>query len=116
MILSIAKGSKRIRSTETILSKDGVIEMPKDSPGFLLLQQIRDESHRFAISANRKKKSKGVKFSALDQVHGLGPNKKKNLISHFKSLIKIQEATIDELCIVPGISITLANEIKKLFR
>ena len=116
MILSIAKGSKRIRSTETILSKDGIIEMPKDSPGFLLLQQIRDESHRFAISANRKKKSKGVKFSALDQVYGLGPKKKKNLISYFKSLKKIQDATIDELCIVPGISITLANEIQKLFR
>ena len=116
MILSIAKGSKRIRSTETILSKDGIIEMPKDSPGFLLLQQIRDESHRFAISANRKKKSKGVKFSALDQVYGLGPKKKKNLMSYFKSLKKIQDATIDELCIVPGISITLANEIQKLFR
>ena len=116
MILSIVKGSKRIRSTETILSKDGIIEMPKDSPGFLLLQQIRDESHRFAISANRKKKSKGIKYSVLDQVYGLGPKKKKNLICYFKSLKKIQHATIDELCIVPGISITLANEIKKLFR
>jgi excinuclease ABC subunit C len=65
MILSIVKGSKRVRSTETILSKDGIIEMPKDSPGFLLLQQIRDESHRFAITSNRKKKNKSIKKSSL---------------------------------------------------
>ena len=65
MILSIVKGSKRVRSTETILSKGGIIEMPKDSPGFLLLQQIRDESHRFAITSNRKKKNKSIKKSCL---------------------------------------------------
>ncbi|MGB2203924.1 MAG: excinuclease ABC subunit UvrC [Gammaproteobacteria bacterium] len=57
MILSIVKGSKRVRSTETILSKDGIIEMSKESAGFILLQQVRDESHRFAIKNNRKKKS-----------------------------------------------------------
>ena len=72
MILSIVKGSKRVRSTETILSKDGIIEMPKDSPGFLLLQQIRDESHRFAITSNRKKKNKSIKKSSLDNIKGLG--------------------------------------------
>ena len=65
MILSIVKGSKRVRSTETILSKDGIIEMSKDSPGFILLQQIRDESHRFAITSNRKKKNKSIKNSTL---------------------------------------------------
>src|SRR5210317_1581532 len=75
MILSIVKGSKRVRSTETILSKDGVIEMPKDSPGFLFLQQIRDESHRFAIQTNRKKKNKTIRFSSLDKISGLGPKK-----------------------------------------
>jgi excinuclease ABC subunit C len=56
MIVSIVKGSKRVRSTETILSKDGIVEMSKESVGFILLQQIRDESHRFAIKNNRKKK------------------------------------------------------------
>ncbi len=111
MILSIVKGSKRIRSTETILSKDGIIEMPKDSPGFILLQQIRDESHRFAITSNRKKKNKSIKKSSLDNIKGLGPKKKKNLINYFKSIQSIKRASEDDLCKVSGISIKLAKEI-----
>ena len=55
IILSIVKGAKRVRATETILSEQGILEIPINSPGFNLLQQIRDESHRFAISSNRKK-------------------------------------------------------------
>ena len=51
--------------------------MPKDSPGFLLLQQIRDESHRFAITSNRKKKNKSIKKSSLDNIKGLGTTKEK---------------------------------------
>jgi len=111
MILSIVKGSKRVRSTETILSKRGIIEMSKDSPGFLLLQQIRDESHRFAITSNRQKKNKSIKKSSLDNIKGLGPKKKKDLMSCFKSIQSIKEASVDDLCKVPGISIKLAKEI-----
>jgi len=111
IILSIVKGSKRIRSTETILSKDGIIEMSKDSSGFLLLQQIRDESHRFAITSNRKKKNKSVKKSSLDNIKGLGPTKKKNLMNYFRSIQSIKAASIDDLCKVSGISIKLAKEI-----
>ena len=113
LILSIVKGSKRVRSTETILSKDGIIEMPRDSPGFLLLQKIRDESHRFAITSNRKKKNKAIKYSELDQINGLGPIKKKNLLNYFKSLKAIKTASIKDLCKVEGISIKLAGEINK---
>ena len=116
MILSIVKGSKRIRSTETILSKDGVLEIQKDSPAFILLQQIRDESHRFAITSNRKKKNKSMKFSSLDKIPGLGPIKKKNLLLSYKSLKSIKSATVNELCMVDGISIKLAEEIKKFYR
>ena len=116
IILSIVKGSKRVRATETILSKNGVIEMPKDSPGFILLQQIRDESHRFAIQSNRKKKNKAVKYSSLDNINGLGPKKKKALLSYFKSLKLIKNASIDNLCMVDGISIKLAREIKNFYR
>ena len=86
MILSIVKGSKRVRSAETILSKDGIIEMPKDSAGFILLQQIRDESHRFAITNNRKKKNKSINQSSLDRIKGLGPKRKRNLMNVFKSI------------------------------
>ena len=115
MILSIVKGSKRVRATETILSKNGVIEIPKDSPGFILLQQIRDESHRFAIQSNRKKKSKSARHSSLDKINGLGPKKKKALLSYFKSLKFIKNASIDNLCMVDGISIKLAKEIKNYY-
>jgi excinuclease ABC subunit C len=116
MILSIVKGSKRVRSTETILSKSGIIEMPKDSSGFLLLQQIRDESHRFAITSNRKKKNKSTKKSSLDNIKGLGPKKKKDLINYFKSIKSIRSASVEDLCKVSGISIKLAKEINFFYR
>ncbi len=116
MILSIVKGSNRVRSTETILSKDGIIEMSKDSPGFLLLQQIRDESHRFAITSNRKKKNKSISKSSLDNIKGLGPKKKKNLMNFFKSIQSIKSASEDDLCKVEGISIKLAKEINFFYK
>jgi excinuclease ABC subunit C len=115
MILSIVKGSKRVRSTETILSKGGIIEMSKDSLGFLLLQQIRDESHRFAITSNRRKKNKSIKKSSLDNIKGLGPKKKKCLMNYFKSIESIKSASIDDLCKVSGISIKLATEINLFY-
>ena len=116
MILSIVKGSKRVRSTETILSKDGIVEIPKDSPGFLFLQEIRDESHRFAITSNRKKKNKSIKKSSLDNINGLGPKKRKSLINYFKSIQSIKTASVDDLCKVSGISIKLAEEIKNFYK
>ncbi len=116
IILSIVKGSKRVRSTETILSEDGIIEMPKDSPGFLLLQQIRDESHRFAIKSNREKKNKSVKKSSLDSIKGLGPKRRKSLMNNFKSIQSIKAATVEDLCKVSGISIKLAKEINTFYK
>ena len=116
IILSIVKGSKRVRATETILSKDGIIEMPKDSPGFLFLQQIRDESHRFAIASNRKKKNKTMKKSSLDNIKGLGPKKRNNLMKYFKSVQSIKTASLDDLCKVSGISIKLAKEINIFYK
>tara|TARA_Y100001970_G_scaffold26363_1_gene31725 strand:+ start:44079 stop:45860 length:1782 start_codon:yes stop_codon:yes gene_type:complete len=112
IILSIVKGSKRVRATETILSKNGILEMPKDSPGFILLQQIRDESHRFAIMSNRKKKNKTIKLSSLDKINGLGPKRKKNILRYFKSLKNLKRASVEEICMVDGISIKLAKSIK----
>jgi len=116
MILSIVKGSKRVRFTETILSKNGIIEMSKDGPGFLLLQQIRDESHRFAIASNRKKKNKSMKKSSLDHIKGLGPKKRRNLMNYFKSIKSIREASVNDLCKVQGISITLAKDINIFYK
>ena len=111
MILSIVKGSKRVRSTETILSKNGVLEMPKDSPGFILLQQIRDESHRFAINANRKKKLKNVKFSSIESLKGVGPITRKKLLKKFKTISNLKKAKIGDIQCIQGISKTMAKNI-----
>ena len=116
IILSIVKGASRVRATETILSEQGIVEIPANSPGFNLLQQIRDESHRFAISSNRRKKNKSVKYSVLDQINGIGPGKKQNLLSAFKSIQAIRQASLNELCEVSGISITLAKDINKALK
>ena len=113
IILSIVKGANRVRATETILSEQGILEIPLNSPGFNLLQQIRDESHRFAITSNRKKKNKSIRYSALDQMTGLGPKRKRSLLNHFKSLKHLRLATLNEICMVQGIGIKLGTEIQK---
>ena len=109
------KGAKRVRATETILSELGILQIPINSPGFNLLQQIRDESHRSAITSNRKKKNKVIRYSELDRIDGLGPKKKQNLLKHFKSLKRIRSASLDELSTIPGISIKLGTEIQKMY-
>jgi excinuclease ABC subunit C len=116
IILSIVKGSKRVRSTETIISKDGILEISKDSPGFVLLQQVRDESHRFAITSNRKKKNKSIKKSSLDNISGLGPKRKKDLMNYFKTIQSIKDASAEELCKVSGISIKIAEDINLFYK
>ena len=82
---------------------------------FCFLQQIRDESHRFAITSNRKKKNKAVKKSSLDKIIGLGPKRKKNLMKYFKSIQSIKTASVNDLSKVPGISIKLAKEINLFY-
>ena len=116
IILSIVKGANRVRATETILSEQGMLEIPINSPGFNLLQQIRDESHRFAITSNRKKKNKSINRSSLDSIKGLGPKRKKNLLKHFKTINAIKSASIEDLCNVEGISIKLAQEIDIFYK
>ena len=116
IILSIVKGANRVRATETILSEQGILEIPINSPGFNLLQQIRDESHRFAISSNRNKKNQSVRYSVLDPIPGLGLKRKQNLLNHFKSLKKIKSASPNELCTVQGISIKLGITIHKYLK
>ena len=112
-IISIVKGAKRIRATETILAKEGIIEIPKVSSGFLLLQQIRDESHRFAIRANRRKKTVAVKFSQLESIPGVGPILRERLFKKFQTISSIKKANIDELMEIKGISYDQAHVIFK---
>ena len=110
-VISIVKGANRIRATETILSSQGVIEMDKYSKGFLLLQEVRDESHRFAITAQRKKKKKRIKKSFLDEINGVGPVTKNKLLKKYKNIKNIKTAKLDELMTIRGINEKIAKEI-----
>ena len=112
-IISIVKGSDRIRATETILSEAGVIEFDKYSKAFLLLQEARDESHRFAIIAQRKKKRGSIKKSKLDEIDGIGDVIKKRLLSRYKSIKMMRTVNIDDLMTVKGINAKIAKQIKE---
>ena len=113
LVLAIAKGKGRVRATETIYSSNGILEIDPQSGSFKLLNELRDESHRFAIMASRKKIRKTNKYSALDKVKGIGPITKKKLLKKFKSLKKIKEASNEELMTVKNINETMAKEIKQ---
>ena len=114
--ISIVKGVGRIRATETIISKDGIVELDKKSQAFLLLQEMRDESHRFAIRAQRNKKRKTIKKSELDEINGIGKILKTRLIKRFKSIKKIKEASLQELMTVDGINEKIAYKIKEILK
>ena len=112
-VISIVKGSKRVRSTETIISSNGVVEFDKYSKAFLFLQEIRDESHRFALQAQRKNKRKSIKESKLDMIDGIGVVLKSRLLKSFGSIKSIKSASKKDLMTVDGISEKIAMKIKK---
>jgi excinuclease ABC subunit C len=112
-VISIAKGSDRVRATETILSEEGIIEFDKYSKAFLLLQEARDDSHRFAIMAQRKKKRGGINKSKLDDIDGIGAVLKRRLLFKYKNIKSIKLANIDDLMTVKGINVKIANSIKE---
>lgn len=85
--------------------------LPRSSEGLYLLQRVRDEAHRFAITHHRQKRSKAMTTSVLDDVPGLGPARKKSLLAKFGSLKKLRAASADELATVPGIGPALAATV-----
>lgn len=88
------------------------ILLPRHSQGLYLIQRIRDEAHRFAITSHRKQRTKTGMASRLDVIPGIGPAKRKALIKHFGSVADIEAATLEELAAVPGITPKLAESIK----
>jgi len=87
------------------------VVLPRSSEGLFLLQRIRDEAHRFAISYHRQKRGTSMRRSALDDIAGLGDAKRKALIREFGSVKKIRAASVDDLCTVKGIGPALAERI-----
>ena len=93
-------------------NKPDSLLLPRHSQGLYLFQRIRDEAHRFAITAHRNRRTKQGMASALDSLPGVGPVKRKTLLKHFGSVDKIREATVADLASLPGINQSLAESIK----
>ena len=85
--------------------------LPRTSEGLYLLQRLRDEAHRFAITFHRSKRSKAMVESVLDGVSGLGDTRRKALVSHFGSVRSLRKATVDDIVEVPGFGPKLAGEV-----
>ncbi|GGX54812.1 UvrABC system protein C [Streptomyces minutiscleroticus] len=95
--------------------EDDPVVLPRTSEGLYLLQRVRDEAHRFAITYQRTKRSQRFRSSPLDDVPGLGEARKQALIRHFGSVKKLRAATIDQMCEVPGIGRKTAEAIAVAF-
>ncbi|WP_231716917.1 excinuclease ABC subunit UvrC [Desulfosarcina ovata] len=94
-------------------NRNNPVNMGNDGRLLLLLQQIRDEAHRFAVTYQRKRRNQSMVTSALDRVPGVGPKRKAMLLKHFGSIKKIRAATVDELSELPGVTLSLARAIKQ---
>ncbi|MGD3104843.1 excinuclease ABC subunit UvrC [Streptomyces sp. YGL11-2] len=91
--------------------EDDPVVLPRSSEGLYLLQRVRDEAHRFAITYQRSKRTKRLKASPLDAVAGLGETRRQALLKHFGSLKKLRAATVDEICEVPGVGRKTAETV-----
>ena len=112
-IIGVSKGKERKSGEETIIMDYGAtkINLEKNSLALHLIQQIRDEAHRFAITGHRKRRDKSRFKSPLEEIPGLGPKRKQILLKHFGGLQGLVKAGEDEIKKIPGINKTLAEAI-----
>lgn len=112
-IIGVSKGKARKAGEETIIINSGTkkIKLEKNSLALHLIQQIRDEAHRFAITGHRKRRDKSKFKSPLEEIPGLGPKRKQILLKHFGGLQGLVKAGEDEIKKIPGINKTLAEAI-----
>ncbi|MGV0600618.1 excinuclease ABC subunit UvrC, partial [Mycolicibacterium pulveris] len=102
--------AKRLEEVWVPSEPDPLI-MPRHSDGLYLLQRVRDEAHRFAITYHRSKRSKRMTASALDSIRGLGEHRRKALVTHFGSVARLKEASLEEITAVPGIGVATARAV-----
>ncbi|MFH1892296.1 MAG: excinuclease ABC subunit UvrC [Candidatus Zixiibacteriota bacterium] len=106
--------AKRLEEIVMPYQKDTLI-IPKSSPSLRILQKLRNEAHRFAIEYHRKLRGKRTIATELEQIEGIGPNKAKKLLKHFKSVTQVRKATVEQISKLPGIGIKDAEHIKAHF-
>ncbi len=114
-VIAIAKGKLRNSGNETFFHNGKEFKFEKNDPTLFFLQRIRDEAHRFAISAHRAKRKKGLKKSLLDQISGIGSIRKRDLLNHFGSARAVESASLDEIKSVEGVEEKVAKKIYNFF-
>ena len=114
-ILAIAKGKRRNAGEEKIYHNNKEVILNKNDPMLFFIQRLRDEAHRFAISSHRTRRKKNLSRSLLDQIQGIGRQRKRALLNHFGSAKAVESASLDDLKSVEGIEDNIAKKIYNYF-
>jgi excinuclease ABC subunit C len=114
-IIAIAKGKNRNAGEEKMYFEEKEFKFEKNEPLLFFIQRLRDEAHRFAISSHRAKRKKNLSKSLLDQINGIGKQRKRALLNHFGSARSVESASLDDLKSVEGIEDNIAKKIYNYF-